>query len=1654
MIKSIMVTLLAISATRQACDVGCLKCSVAGDCLIPDILNSYYLNGTTATKASLSNCTLVNIDGKCVGCGAGFYLDSATDKCVAVATASLVTNCAAYSSATTCGYCSAGYYFNNNVCAAVETTISNCETYSGASACWLCAKGYLLELDSKSCTATPSISNCGDFTFVKCHTCDAGYVLYPNNYLNLALVSTSASDRNLLTAFATAVSGIRSQQVAQGACQVASTTNCALFDEGNNACTQCSSGYYLDAPTVTCIVFPDEPIENCLNYDSLLKCSECVGGFYLKNNVCTQIAGTDVITNCSTYNGKAITVQCVNCSANFYLNNNSCSARVNSASGVIASCATNEVVNDMCAACSAGAVLSSDGLACFAAINNCSTYVSTSKSQVLRCSVCNDTFYLTDTDSSGANSCQPGSVDKCKTYALNSGTTCSVCLNSFYLSSNACVSHVTISSCTTYNTSTANLCFSCANPGFFNFYLEKYCQTLPSTSTINFCTAYTSDITTPQCTACSSGYFVKANVCEAIQIDNCLSLDASNNCNACAQGFAIAEDGKSCLNPLTFVTDNCLTNSTSDASNSEFVSQVDCNVCQTGSVPFDLTNYFVCISATDAKQYKPDKSTVDGCIKYDENMVCVQCDVDGSKPFLDTSDSTCKTSCTNGVAKYRLMNLDANSYNISQLNVCATTAVLNLGALITGCGVYAPDLTTVDQPMICIKCLDTYLSILAPAETKYSNVDPSASNLNLFFPSAFAKFPKVTCRERISGTTSFGAAAAVANVTSIGNCSYYLESSATNFSCLRCDAGYYGQINGASSKVIACVPNSVCTTDKYYNLDTAVNNLTSCYKCNNNNIPFIAMTVTSTTVPVFTGFATYNKSVSGGVFSSASGSEVYNVVCRPNDKSELNMTTGYNVAADCGIAILNVGSNGTFDSGTSYFGAFCAACKPGYKGTSGSGTYSYVYSQCTAIANCASTSTFYNACSACNSGFILNYTASDIDYQTCLSIPTATSSRFDNCLAASATINTTNASVCEICKTGYFLNEDSICERYQPLNCESGLFTPVQKKSSTSNLNWSLWLNSNTLGCSKCGNTMLAYKMATKKVTCIKGDWVSRSVDSLSTTAYIPNCKYYGINTAVGTNRVCDTCNTNFVISGVLDSGVPKADGLKCFSNPTLNNCAIAKDANTCLQCVNSTFSLRNAACELGNIANCVAYNFNVSNATVKCTTCAQDYYLDTVKNMCVLGEIYNCRVLDSNNSKGCNTCATGFVKVTNPGANYDVCYPVDTLLGCSALALSNDATNNGGRVSCTACTNNSSQLVGAPPSTSAKSICMAHSLIANCKSYNIGSTLSTSSFRCTECTSGYYLNANNRCVVRVYQPAKCSLYDLDDDICLKCDNTSYLSTNKRICVDYPKGILGCRTYSNATTCTACKEGRYLNANFCPKVPTAIANCQFYSSSNSCSLCATNYVLINNICVKAIAANCTTYTSETVCSGCPQGYILKTESNVTNCVAFTKTGCLNIDISNSNNCLLCSGSYYLEAGDCKNPTTISNCAVYATKVTCARCNKGYALSALGDACVNSSPAASYIDSQCVDSHVFKTAVCSRCSPGYFFVDGACTGSCNTGVASGCLACDPKKATTCYVCKTGFYQTKDGACNDDNPASGIRLFAGLLTALVAFLSLML
>jgi hypothetical protein len=360
----------------------------------------------------------------------------------------------------------------------------------------------------------------------------------------------------------------------------------------------------------------------------------------------------------------------------------------------------------------------------------------------------------------------------------------------------------------------------------------------------------------------------------------------------------------------------------------------------------------------------------------------------------------------------------------------------------------------------------------------------------------------------------------------------------------------------------------------------------------------------------------------------------------------------------------------------------------------------------------------------------------------------------------------------------------------------------------------------------------------------------------------------------------------------------------------------------------------------------------------------------------------------------------------------------------------------SGGQVTCTTCSNRQTHLIADAGATENSTICINFVSITNCTSYDVSTTLNNSTFKCNGCGEGYFYDSStNSCVERKNKPNKCSAYHVTKDECSDCGSNSYLFNSNKECKDYPKGILGCSTYTDASTCSACKAKRYLLDNACSLADPEIDNCGLYSSKTVCATCELTYVLVGNECKKANALNCVTYQSVDACASCSSDDGLETSSGVTSCVNKTKTGCALVNDNTPYNCDECNSGFYLDAGECKNPTTITNCRIYASKDTCETCDKGFALATDKKTCTNEGTVGGLIPSECLEAAVVNTPVCSRCGAGYWFNKDKCDKLCTGEGADGCFTCDPKADDKCFVCQSGYHMLKTQVCKKDGSSGG-------------------
>ena len=527
--NQIILTILLIGLSTQQCTIGCQVCTTNNVCTVCDIVNNYYLTNNTCTLSAATNCLVRAQNGNCAFCKSGFYVDSNTNQCLAVATASIVANCIGYSSGQACVLCTSGQYIAAGVCKAATTVIAGCNYYSDNGVCAQCNTGFIFAVDLLNCVAIPANSNCLFYTFVNCDKCNIGYTLNPNNYANVWNVPANQNGllQNLI---------LKSNYWMQlSVCQANFAQNC-LTQNKFNECINCLPGYYFS--NKLCVAYPLPTIYGCVVYTTAATCAECQKGMYVRGP--TECVNNIPIDRCLVYSPTTVITTCTQCNTTHFLNGNACSQR--SVSVAILNCKETTVNADNCATCLEGFILTGDNLACLSQVNNCLTYApSTVNTNNLQCSSCKVGYYLTI--SGNVIVCTLGTVANCDTYytggEVANQNQCFLCKNGFYLSNNVCIAHNAIDNCDVFSQTTANVCSFC-KLGFYSFSLTTVCV---ATTVLSGCDKYSVDGLS--CILCAKTYYSVGSTCVLIPsgFSNCLIFDGAA-CTKCDTNFMVNE-----LNP-------------------------------------------------------------------------------------------------------------------------------------------------------------------------------------------------------------------------------------------------------------------------------------------------------------------------------------------------------------------------------------------------------------------------------------------------------------------------------------------------------------------------------------------------------------------------------------------------------------------------------------------------------------------------------------------------------------------------------------------------------------------------------------------------------------------------------------------------------------------------------------------------------------------------------------------------------------------------------------------------------------------------------------------------------------------------------------------------------------------------------------------------
>lgn len=1620
MIKILAISAIAIALTLQVCDKGCLKCSPKNECLFCDTTSNYFLSSGNCALSSLTNCLLLNLSGECGQCQANFSLDAATKKCVAVPAANQVPNCALYGFGNTCLRCAKGFFIGAGKCAAVTKPVENCETYADDGKCAACAAGAIFNLARDGCTASPNAPGCAGYSFLDCRTCAGGFVQNRNLYLANYLASAGLIFADLQRSFGPGLAG---DWMALSRCQRLLDPNCleaSLFD----VCAICKPKFFLTA-NKQCRAYPYEIIEACLTYSSLTSCSGCQSGHYLESaKRCAPISGDRLIADCAAYNGRASSVQCVLCPPARFLSANSCaSLRVNSVS--IENCKSLAVAADACAACNDGFVLTGDGRKCLAAISNCAEYAASSAlSTFPTCSACVPSYYLSVAGS--ATTCVPGAIEGCLSY--NAPTVCIACNpGEFYLSNAKCSRHVKSESCLSYSGSNFNECASCSL-GFFPFKLSVNC---PAIAVIANCVEYSSATT---CKTCAAGNYFFGNKCAPISAisPNCVAaVTDSPTCGGCGFRYALkALSDKTCALNHNYILNFCDTVGAEVAFKAASGKDADsCKVCKENAFPLDLGFLTVCIGEA-LLAARGVSAEVAGCRKYssDAAPLCQQCPL-----FLKIDAAgtrSCVASCDPATSTHLLDDL-AGTVNACTLMNGGFTA-----NAILDCAVAVKARIAGNFALTCLKTINTRKPLFAISSATLP--EDNATIWRDLIDSTITRPEAAFLYFGVPMTPSTGETAKHPTVDS--NCEVFWKGPNNLLYCARCVFGYTVRFKNLT------VPPTWAATDDY---NTTCEGIADCDDSKK-----------------YTGFkATLNRFLSchvcktAGKFvtvvlgvANADDDKAYKIKEFANDKLTVACRSTAAPAtydaplafADCLVFGWNLKNDNPAAPLDPAVAKGCLACKPGYKMSYG--PVSDVFGTgCTLVASCdldASKNLMANRCTECvqvdGAGSSTPRALADYQGLECRLV------KSKNCLFAGTTPDGDSKYDCRVCRKGYWLNHDKVCEAVVLPECADGAGSTnlyVLPASPGTIGSWAagaieeyyalkfLAKANSITGCDVCYAGFIGFRLVADEKQCTASAYVAENKFLAAPLKYITDCLRYNndLNAAGSPAATCAACKLGKILTEDAAKCVDKI--LKCLTAQSGANSA------KCRFCESGSIAV-SGACQETAIAKCAEYDQAVNLSAQFCAACQNGYVLATGKQRCYVGKVTGCRAYELDQPHSCKTCLDGYARVATANSK-TYCFPISKESNCQSLEGGAGGLQDG-LFKCNLCKVGpaAAYFAKAYPNSDAslaQSVCLGLNLREKCVAYDSAlAAVSANSFLCTACAAGFFLDEElNICALRANQSGQCVEYEVARDRCKRCSDSTFLNENGTDCVAFPNGILRCAAYSNETVCTGCNPSAYLSGNACP-LSTVIQKCAAYSANYTCTACEANHFLTNStFCEPAKAANCLTFASLSACEKCDPldaNKGLRTDaSGITSCVDKNVPNC---EVSSGEfpfKCTQCKRGFYVGSdGNCAAAATINKCRVYDSAATCAVCDAQSLLAADRRSCDDKLFVA-FNDANCVESQILAAPVCSRCAPGSIFVDSACAACSNNTFSAGCFSCDPANQSNCFACRPGFSQNQNGQC---------------------------
>ena len=532
-----------------------------------------------------------------------------------------------------------------------------------------------------------------------------------------------------------------------------------------------------------------------------------------------------------------------------------------------------------------------------------------------------------------------------------------------------------------------------------------------------------------------------------------------------------------------------------------------------------------------------------------------------------------------------------------------------------------------------------------------------------------------------------------------------------------------------------------------------------------------------------------------------------------------------------------------------------------------------------------------------------------------------------------------DSSFCVVCSQGYYAREGQ-CMKQRVEGCAEYVLNKNACKRWVPESRQARILQSNTINqcvlqrnnkCKECNNLWYVNSLKTcSPITsqfCSFSDGKSNACITCVSAAYaltaagqcllgtVTNCAAYD-----SLSTKCKKCNNLFY---------PNSSS-QC-SPITSSNCLQSSGFdNKCQQCKNLFFINSSDNCSpITNQANCQSSN-GVSNYYLGCINSG---FIRLQSGSCVQGSVSNCagyQVVRYENGSSSGSSGSG-----SNGDHY-VCIVCNNLYYltanqlCSHIAAANCAVSNGIANACQEC---SPSYTLTNPSTCTLIITIPHCLTYNSDHTSCTQCDSTQYFvdslgkctlfsdsncdtqvpyedKCSVCKSGYYPNAQFKCVTTT---DNCSSSGGVYDVCIHCQFPNQILDSNNRCV-VRTTVSHCAEYTDySADCVKCESLFY------PSLPS---NCQSVALpclesdglSQDCTKCQRETTYLSGspkTCVQGNIANCAEYAlNANTCNRCSPGWSLPTSAA---CVEIP--GCIASD-GVSSVCTDCTTGFTLSGGVC------------------------------------------------------------------------------------------------------------------------------------------